>query len=373
MVMGIGVVAFESLRERRDVITISETPATDWRESHGREERVAAITDSPNHDSNTEIRSYTEGNRSEIAGRSGGTEQGLSRGGDTGNSGVRAISGGEGLVAAEALAPPQAHAYAKLQMRTLVALGSGREVLIGPDIPCPTFGKGKLWLFAVRSTLGPGFVTREIDAPSSELRNYARLRDSVEERQLQPRVGLYLEAVHGSGIFVRGGLDYRMYRSHVSALGPQTQTTTLVEVRDPISGNLIRTDTSVTITTSKSTVYNRVQTITTVVGLGYQRTFGRVTPYVLAQAGYELTLKARGTVPDPLGLPVDLGQRDGYLARQPGFQYGGVAGFDVSLSKQWAVGLSVDYFQLGSLRGAEDPIDYRQRVLTPGMSVVYRL
>ncbi len=263
--------------------------------------------------------------------------------------------------------------YSQVPLSSVIAVLSDDKFSLGPDIPCPTFGKGKQWVFGVRANVGPGIVMRDVEAPSSELRNYARLRDSVEERQLQPRVGLYVEAVHSSGLFVRGGVDYRMYRSRVRARGPQTQTTTLVEVRDPISNNLIRTDTTITVSTSTSTVYNRVQTVTPVVGLGFQKTFGRVTPYVLAQAGFELTLKSRGTVPDPLGVPVDLNQTDEYITRQPGFQLGGAVGFDVSLHEQWAVGLSVDYLQLGSLRDAEDPIDYRQSAVTPGLNLVYRL
>ena len=257
-------------------------------------------------------------------------------------------------------------------LRQLVLGSSHLSTLADPGIPCPTFGQGRQWLFNVRATVGPGIVDRDFDTAEPELRGYARLRDSVEERQLQPRAGLYLEAVHKSGLFVRAGADYRMYRSNVTAMGPQTQTTTLTEVRDPISGALIRTDTSVVVTSTTSTVYNRVQTITPVVGLGFQYTVGSVTPYVLAQAGYEFTVKGRGTVPNPFGLPVDLNERDGYIAAQPGLQYGGVAGFDVSLTNQWAVGLSVEFLKLGALRGPDEPLDYGQTVVTPGLNAVYR-
>ena len=241
-----------------------------------------------------------------------------------------------------------------------------------PTSPCPTFRDGSQWLLSGRIAAGPGVITRAFGDPGAELRAYRNLRDSVEAQQLQPKVGFYIEPVHSSGFFARIGLDYAMYRSNLRSTGPETQTTTLVEVRDPLSGSVIRTDTTVEIARTTSTVYNRVQTLTPVVGLGYQRTFGRVTPYVLGQVGYEVTLKRRGVVPTRTGTPADLNGEEAYVTSTPGFQYGGVAGFDVSLHAKWALGVGVQGLWLGSLQGAAEEVDYRQRAVVPTVNLVYR-
>ena len=245
-------------------------------------------------------------------------------------------------------------------------------------IPCPDFGDGPAWDWRLRAMGGGGQTTQEYDMPDSALVAYRNLRDGTEQLLITPRGGLRLEMTHRSGLSLRLGGDYHLYRTitrNTSTSGPPTAE--LVEVRTP-DGVLIRTDTVFTASQTTSEIYNRHHTLALTGGVGFHRWFGRLAPYVFAEAGYEFRVGTRGALPLPALPGTDpasgavLVDSEPLIAKAPGFQIGGTVGLDYALTGAWFVGPSVSYTALGGLGSGAEPLGYDQRALTAAVNVGLR-
>ncbi len=254
-----------------------------------------------------------------------------------------------------AVALPSLELLSQAELSTLPS--SADELQDARLIPCPDFNNRGSWSLGLRVFAGPGRTNREFSASDNDLPLYSALRDSVEERQMSVHAGLRFEGVHSNGLFLRAGVDYQMYRSRLRLIGNSMRSFNLVDVTDPISGNVLRTDTVYSSTVTESLRYNRHQTLALSAGLGFRKTFGRVSPYLLAEAGYEFLLKTRGQLIDPAGALVNLeNTNQAWVEERPGLHYGGVVGIDFALTNHLEVGVSGHYKRLGGLRGQSDPL-----------------
>ena len=246
------------------------------------------------------------------------------------------------------------------------------DARVGPGgIPCEDFRNGGGWDLAVRLFAGAGPSGRTLDGDAGAA-SYLQLRDSVEEVQLSLHGGLRVEAVHSGGFTARLGVDYGMQRGRVELLGNAIRSTETVEVVNP-DGEVIRVDTLSSVTQTQRVVYNRHQTVAVVGGIGFRPTFGAVSPYVLAEAGYEFTVASRGVLPEPGGEElVDLERTDDeWIAERPGLQYGGVVGVDVAIAPSLELGLSGHYTRRGGLSGRADPLDDERAALFGALNLRY--
>ena len=244
---------------------------------------------------------------------------------------------------------------------------------LAAEIPCPDFGYRTAWGFALRLSGGGSPMDRDWDAVEAELQNYHTLRDTSETLRLNPTAALRLEAYHPSGFMARVGLDYRMERSELRARGPVTRTTTTTEVRDPLSGDVIRVDTNVTTSYTEGLTHNRHQRLAVVGGVGYRLPARRVWPYVVVEGGYGWLMAARGQLPRPLGDSELLEVESPYLRRTTGFEFGGTIGVDAALGARLRLGLSAHYRVLGSHRGTGDPLDFKQAAPSLALDLVVPL
>ena len=254
-----------------------------------------------------------------------------------------------------------------------VALRTLDHLAPAPDLACPSFSRGTAWNLGVRVEALTGPTPRTFDAPPAGLAAYRATRDSAEHAQLDLSAGLRLEARTDGGLLLRAGADYQLYRSRMDLPGTATIRREEVEVRDELTGQLIRTDTVVTVTRTSRRVYNRIHTVSLAAGIGYAPTLGAVRPYLIAEAGYEWTLSARGVYPTAAGGLHELPPTGQWIAEAPGLWLGASAGVDVLLTDRLAVGLVLRARRLGGLRGAADPLTYRQVGLSGGLSVGWRL
>ena len=282
----------------------------------------------------------------------------------------------EDAPAAESISHPPAPS------RTLASLGTPGlhavrverpGVLRGPGIPCADFGTRGSWALGLRGFAGAGPSGRSLDTDDTRPA-YFLLRDSTERRQLSVHAGLRVEAVHTNGLFVRAGIDYAMQRSRLDLLGATRVDTALTQVRNPVTGAVIRVDTTTTITETSTVVHNRHQTLGFTGGLGFRKTFGAVSPYVVGEAGLELLLATRGKLISPAEELVDLADDErGWITERPGLYYGGTVGVDVALNDRLELGLSGHYDRRGRLSGIADPLRDERTALYGALNVRYRL
>ena len=213
-------------------------------------------------------------------------------------------------------------------------------------IPCPDFADHSSWSWRLRAYAGGGQTDQTYVRPARELQAYRLLRDATEDLLVAYRGGLRAEVSHPTGLSARAGADYHVYRTRTSRGRP-----------------------------GGFEVDNRHQTLAPTLGVGFHRWFGPVAPYAYGDIGYELRVATTGALnaplrPDqPLPTAVD---SEPYIARAPGFQYGGTVGLDVALGEAWFAGGSVSYTQLNGLGSDEDPLDYDQTALTAAVSVGLR-
>jgi len=243
----------------------------------------------------------------------------------------------------------------------------------GPDVGCPTFNNPTDWSFAVRLFGGPGTIFQEYTS-TAQTESYAVLRDSVEAKQLSVHGGLRFEATTGAGLFLRAGADYMMYRSNVTSLGPPRILTVIdsIFVEDTQTW---RVETSSITTQSQRKVYNRQHAVVLTGGVGFRKTFGNVSPYIMAEAGFEILFKRKGDFILPDGNYVDLAEDDQglYINDRPGLQYGGVLGVDFAVTDRIEVGVSGHYKQLGGLRGSADLLDFDQSTAFGALNLRYTI
>ena len=254
----------------------------------------------------------------------------------------------------------------------LQAVALKTSVEAGPGIPCADFGNGGYWTLGLRTFAGAGPSGRTYSADANR-HAYSALRDSVETVQLSLHGGLRLEAVNSRGFYGRIGADYHMQRSRLELFGNSEQSFDIQEVRHPVTGQVLRYDTIFSTTQSETIVYNRHQTISVTGGLGFRKTFGSVSPYVLAEAGYEFLIASRGGLIGTSDEIVDLSetQQDWIVERQ-GLHYGGVIGVDVAVTDQLEVGLSGHYNRRGGLSGLTDPLTDERTALYGALNLRLR-
>lgn len=262
----------------------------------------------------------------------------------------------------------------KLPLTGLSELESGATKLpFGPGIGCEDFKSRAGWSFAVRLFGGPGTIFQEYTSTTTTAA-YATLRDSIENKQLSVHAGLRFEAVNDLGLFLRAGADYQMYRSNVKDIG-SPRTRTIIDSVFMEDTQTWRVETRNEVFQQERNVYNRHHTIALTAGVGFRKTFGNVSPYIMAEGGYELRIKSKGDFVLPDGNFVDLADDDQglYTNDRPGFQYGGVLGVDFALTDRIEVGVSAHYKQLGGLRGSADLLDYKQSTAFGALNLRYTI
>ena len=243
----------------------------------------------------------------------------------------------------------------------------------GPKVICEDFRNGRGWTFAVRAFAGPGTVIQNFNS-TDQTAAYESLRDSVEIDQLSVNAGLRFEAVNRVGLFLRAGADYQMYRTNVESLGPPNSRTIIDSVFMEDTQTW-RVETRNEVFQEQRDVYNRQHSVALTAGIGYRPTFGNVSPYIMAEAGYEFLFKKRGTFILPDGNFVDLADDDDdlYINDRPGFQFGGVIGVDFAITSQIELGLSAHYKRLGGFRGSADLLDFDQSTAFGALNLRYTI
>jgi len=243
----------------------------------------------------------------------------------------------------------------------------------GPGIGCEDFKSRAGWSFAVRAFAGPGMVFQEYTS-SDQTASYKLLRDSIENRQMSIHGGLRFEAVNDAGLFLRAGADYQMYRSNLDYLGPP-RSRTIIDSVFMEDTQTWRVETRNEVFQEQRTVYNRQHAVVLTGGIGFRKTFGNVSPYLMVEAGYEFLFKKKGNFVLPDGNFVDLAEDDQglYINERPGLQFGGVIGVDFALTDRIEAGISGHFKQLGGLRGSADLLDYDQSTAFGALNLRYTI
>ena len=236
---------------------------------------------------------------------------------------------------------------------------------------CPDWSRQEQWVQRLRLAAGVGQVSQRSTSTPPNLAPYQALRDSTQELQLHYLADVRIETIHRSGLLLRFGAGYQLYRSRVSLREAATTTETLTEVRDPFDGTVLRVDTTRVTGYRRLLTPNRQQTLSWAAGLGYQWPRGWIRPYVLAEAEAAFLIASRGKLPRP-DEQIELLERSSpYLTRRPLFHYSATAGIDFGLTRDFDLGLSVTYKRLGSLAGTADPLDLRQNLASAALNLVY--
>lgn len=243
----------------------------------------------------------------------------------------------------------------------------------GPGVGCADFNNSADWSFAVRAFAGPGVLFQTFNSTDQTMA-YETLRDSIETRQLSVHGGLRFEAVNDRGLLLRAGADYMMYRTNIVDAGaPRTRT--IIDSVFMEDTQTWRVETRNEVFQRQRNVYNRQHAVVLTAGVGFRKTLGNVSPYLMAEAGYELLFKRKGDFVLPDGNFVDLAEDDQglYINDRPGFQFGGVIGVDFALTDRIEAGISGHYKQLGGLRGSADLLDYKQSTAFGALNLRYTI
>ena len=163
-----------------------------------------------------------------------------------------------------------------------------------------------------------------------------------------------------------------MYRTNVEFQGPPNSRTIIDSVFMEDTQTW-RVETRNEVYREQRNVYNRQHVVVLTAGVGFRKTFGNVSPYIMAEAGYELLFNQRGAfvLPDRSFVELKNDNNGLYINDRPGFQYGGVIGVDFALTDRIEAGISGHYKRLGGLRGSADLLDYDQSTAFGALNLRY--
>lgn len=232
-------------------------------------------------------------------------------------------------------------AYATAPLSVLLKSVDRQEALLSlpkvdPD-DCYSFGPSRSGRLYIDVFGGVGQAFRRLES-GADSRVYAQLRDSLENSWYTSTAGARIGWMDESGVAIEAGLTYGMVNEVFRYANAQEVRTSIRDVYDPLTGNLIRTDTITETGARYITSYNRYRTLNLPVRIGYTWSAERWSVGVRAGAAFNLTYNRRGTIMDESRSIYDIGaDTSGYFKPRTGI----VADLSLQVAYQlagnWAV------------------------------------
>lgn len=140
---------------------------------------------------------------------------------------------------------------------------------LSDDPVCATFGHGR-WHFYASALVSPDLIFRKLESKTSESDSYVQSRETTESQRISYSAGVNITAVSGFGLSVRTGLNYSQINEQFEYVNEREETIEIKNRFDPITGEVIGTDTTVVIGTRIKSTSNRYQSLDIPLLLGYE-------------------------------------------------------------------------------------------------------
>ncbi len=167
---------------------------------------------------------------------------------------------------------------------------------VDPD-DCYSFGPSRSGRLYIDVFGGVGQAFRRLES-GADSRVYAQLRDSLESNWYTNTAGARIGWMDESGVAIEAGLTYGMINEVFKYTNAQEVRTSIRDIYDPVTGNLVRTDTITETGARYITSYNRYRTLNLPVRIGYTWSAERWSVGLRAGAAFNLLYNRRGTIMD---------------------------------------------------------------------------